>query len=184
MSPVETLPNQRAAQAPPASGDVRFPNTSVPVVVLKAQDYGALGIVRSLGRLGIRVYAIDADSGAPALKSRYCAGKFIWNVDAAPAEQSVQFLREVAGKIGGYPLLIPTGDLGSEFLAAHGQALRPAFRFPSPPPGVVHSLYEKKRCILSANSWHPDGRDLLPTKPAGRDELFGFSHVPRCAESY
>src|SRR5712691_3656635 len=145
MSPVETLPDQRALEAPPASGDVRFRNTSVPVVVLKAQDYGALGIVRSLGRLGIRVYAIDADSGAPALKSRYCAGKFIWNVDAAPAEQSVQFLREVAGKIGGHPLLIPTGDLGSEFLAAHGQALRPAFRFPAPPPGVVHALYEKKR---------------------------------------
>jgi len=145
MSPVESLPNQHAAQARPASGDVRFPNTSVPVVVLKAEDYGALGIVRSLGRLGIRVYAIDADSGAPALKSRYCAGKFIWNVDAAPAEQSVQFLREVAGKIGGHPLLIPTGDFGSEFLAAHGQALRPAFRFPAPPPGVVHSLYEKKR---------------------------------------
>src|SRR2546427_7408496 len=145
MSPVETLPNQRAAQAPPASGDVRFPNTSVPVVVLKAEDYGALGIVRSLGRLGIRVYAIDADSGAPALKSRYCAGKFIWNIDAAPAEQSVQFLREVAGKIGGDPLLIPTRDLGREFLAAPGPALRTPFPFPPSPPGGVDSPSGKKR---------------------------------------
>src|SRR5437899_12260659 len=107
MSPVETLPNQRAAQAPPASGDVRFPHTSFPVVVLKAEDYGALVIVRSLGRLAIRVYAIDADSGAPALKSRYCAGKFIWNIDAAPAEQSVQFLREVPAKSAGIPFSFP-----------------------------------------------------------------------------
>src|SRR2546427_11953553 len=133
MSPVETLPNQRAAQAPPACGDGRFPNTSVPVVVLKAEDYGALGIVRSLGRLGIRVYAIDADSGAPALKSRYCAGKFIWNVDAAPAEQSVQFLREVAGKIGGHPLFIPTVGFVSDFLASHGLGVSPAFPVPGPP---------------------------------------------------
>src|SRR2546422_1157061 len=99
MSPVESLPNQHAAQARPASGDVRFPNTSVPVVVLKAEDYGALGIVRSLGRLGIRVYAIDADSGAPALKSRYCAGKFIWNVDAAPAERSEEHTSELQSRL-------------------------------------------------------------------------------------
>src|SRR2546427_8065037 len=45
--------------------------------------------------LGIRVYAIDADSGAPALKSRYCAGKFIWNVDAAPAERSEEHTSEL-----------------------------------------------------------------------------------------
>src|SRR5207245_10088218 len=138
MSPVESLPNQHAAQARPASGDVRFPNTSVPVVVLKAEDYGALGIVRSLGRLGIRVYAIDADSGAPALKSRYCAGKFIWNIDAAPAEQSVQFLREVADKIGGHPLFIPTDELGSEFRAPQRQALRSDLPFPAPSPMCVH----------------------------------------------
>src|SRR5205807_9086875 len=108
MSPVESLPNQHAAQARPASGDVRFPNTSVPVVVLKAEDYGALGIVRSLGRLGIRDYDIDADSRAPTLKSRYCAGNFIWNLDAAQATQTPHFLREVASKNRGYALLITT----------------------------------------------------------------------------
>src|SRR5437879_10740416 len=114
MSPVESLPNQHAAQARPASGDVRFPNTSVPVVVLKAEDYGALGIVRSLGRLGIRVYAIDADSGAPALKSRYCAGKFMWNVDDGPAVQSVQFMLEVAGRIVGYIVIVYIGAFVSD----------------------------------------------------------------------
>lgn len=172
MSPLETLPEQRAPQAPRASGEVRFPDISVPVVVLKAEDYGALGIVRSLGRLGVRVYTIDADSGAPALKSRYCAGKFVWNIDAAPAEESVQFLCEVSDKIGGRPILIPTGDRGSEFVAVHGEALRLAFRFPVPPPGVVHSLYDKKRMYFLCKKF---GIPTAETSfPQGRQDVLSF----------
>jgi len=46
---------------------------STPAVVLGCGRQGGLGIVRSLGRLGVPVYGIDADRFTPAF-SRSTAG--------------------------------------------------------------------------------------------------------------
>jgi D-aspartate ligase len=128
---------------------MQIADTSVPVVVLKAEDYGALGIIRSLGRLGVRVYGVEANPSAPGLRSRYCAGKFIWNIDTAPAQESLQFLRDLARQLGGRPILIPTGDASSVFVAEHGETLQQSFRFPVPPPGVTQALYDKKQMYFT-----------------------------------
>lgn len=161
MTPVEALPSGGRAVAPPeplpqrsapAAGDaaepLRIADTSVPVVVLKAEEYGSLGIVRSLGRQGVPVYCVEANLSAPASRSRYCAGRFVWNIDGAPAEESVQFLLQVAKKFHTPPILVPTGDASSVFVAEQAAALQQAFRFPLPPPGVVHALYDKKQMYL------------------------------------
>jgi D-aspartate ligase len=129
---------------PNGNKPVRIADTSVPAVVLKAEEYGSLGIVRSLGRQGVRVYCVEGNPAAPATRSRYCAGKFDWNIDTAPAERSVDFLLQIAKKFSTPPVLIPTGDAANVFAAEHADALQPAFRFPVSPPGVAQTLYDKK----------------------------------------
>ena len=87
------------------------------VVVLKLEHYGSLGIVRSLGRMNIPVHGVDVHPDASAFLSRFCSGRFIWDIDNAPPEQSVEFLLDVGKRIGGNPLLIPTSDETALFVS-------------------------------------------------------------------
>ena len=40
--------------------------------------HGSLGVIRSLGRLGVPVYGVHEGPWAPAASSRYLAGRFFW----------------------------------------------------------------------------------------------------------
>src|SRR2546430_1723638 len=82
---------------------------SVPVVVLGVH-HGTLGIARSLGRLGIAVSCVDGDRSHPALASRYLRRVVAWDMKRAPEAATVAFLEELAHRLGGRPLLIPTTD--------------------------------------------------------------------------
>ena len=89
---------------------MRITNTSTPVVVLKSVAHGGLGIVRSLGRLGIEVHTVEADPWTPAFYSRYNRGKLWLDVETAPVEPALQQLESLAKRIGRRALLIPTTD--------------------------------------------------------------------------
>src|SRR5690242_16614954 len=89
-----------------ASEAMMFEDVSTPVVVLVCHRQVGVGIVRSLGRVGVPVYAVDSERFSPALFSKYCSGKFIWDLHTAPAEESLRFLTEVSKKIGRRALLI------------------------------------------------------------------------------
>ena len=60
----------------------------MPVVVLRVH-HGSLGIARSLGRLGVPVYAVNATLDTAPLKSRYWRHVYQWDFLAASPEQSV-----------------------------------------------------------------------------------------------
>ena len=51
------------------------------VVILGSGHHGGLGIVRSLGRLGVPVYYVHASWLDPAFSSRYCRGRFLLNIE-------------------------------------------------------------------------------------------------------
>src|SRR5204863_9170176 len=104
-------------------------HTSTPVLLLQSIAYGGLAIARSLGRLGVPVYAVESKSLSPVFYSRYCHGHFCWNVETAAPEQTLGVLRNIALRIGGSPLLIPTTDNSAMFVAAHGEALKHWYRF-------------------------------------------------------
>ena len=57
-------------------------DTSTPAVILKldhnVMHHGGLGAIRSLGRLGVPVYGVHEDPLAPAARSRYLHGRWIW----------------------------------------------------------------------------------------------------------
>jgi len=118
-------------------------DTSTPVVVVACPHHGGLGVTRSLGRLGIPVYVVDSNRWAPALYSRYCRGRFIWNLNNAPAEKSLEFLAGVARKAGRRCLLIPGTDSAAIFVSAHAAALEPWYILPAQNSALVPSLCSK-----------------------------------------
>src|SRR5215510_7643267 len=92
-------------------------DTSLPVLVLQMDHYGALGVMRSLGRLGVRVYGVHSTRWPVASSSRYCRKVFALDMEKISAEQSVDHLIHIAREIGDKPLLIATSDEGALFVA-------------------------------------------------------------------
>jgi len=119
-------------------------NISLPVLVLPMDHYGSLGVIRSLGRLGVEVYGVHRTQKPVASFSRYCRRVFKLDLDAASPQQSVENLSNFARKIGGRPLLIATDDRTALFVAQNGSGLQESFLFPQNRFQVVWSLYNKK----------------------------------------
>src|SRR2546430_10309063 len=86
-------------------------DTSAPVVVLSPHHHGALGIFRSLGVLGVPVYAVEDGQFSPPLRSRYCCGVFRWNVRTATPRASIASLLRVSENFNTRPILIPTSNV-------------------------------------------------------------------------
>jgi predicted ATP-grasp superfamily ATP-dependent carboligase len=121
-------------------------DTSVPVVVI-APGYHGHAIARSLGRLGVPVYGVHADSRSPAARSRYWRENFFWDSEKAAPEDTVNWLLDLAGKIASSaprPILIPTDDDSCVFVADHAGALKEGFLFPDQPAGLARSLSSKQ----------------------------------------
>jgi D-aspartate ligase len=125
-------------------------NTSLPVLVLPMDHYGSLGVIRSLGRLGVQVYGVHRTNTPVASFSRYCRRIFKLDLDAASPALCVDNLSNFARKIGGRPLLIATDDRTALFVAQNTSGLQESFLFPQNRFQVVWSLYNKKDMYLLA----------------------------------
>ncbi len=125
-------------------------DTSVPVVVLKLNHHGGLGTARSLGRLGVFVYGISSTSWAPGLYSRYCRGRFVWDVDGIRPDETAQYLLSVAKMIGGRSILIHNTDEMAMLLADYAPVLRRWYDFPYLSPHLVRALINKREMYLLA----------------------------------
>src|SRR5258708_36767309 len=82
-------------------------NHATPAVILRSGHHGGLGILRSLGRLGVPVYSVDADWWEPAFSSRYCRGRFLLDTENLPAEESITPLLGIGPRVGGRPIPLP-----------------------------------------------------------------------------
>lgn len=118
-------------------------DSSTPVLLLGCQ-LGALGAMRSLGRLGIRVYGLDSDQKAPALKSRYCAGRFIMSIDVEQPNELIENLLEISAEIGKKSILIATTDETAVFVAQYSEKLGEKFIYPKNDVAIVKELMNKK----------------------------------------
>lgn len=137
-------------------------NTSVPVVVI-APGYHGHGIARSLGRLGIPMYGVHADSRSPAARSRYWRESFTWDIAKASPQASVDWLLQLARKLGSHPLLIPTDDDSCLFVADHADILKEAFLFPNQPTGLARSLSSKQQMYVLCKQYSiPTAETVFP----------------------
>ena len=122
-------------------------DTNTPAVILKldhnVMHHGGLGAIRSLGRLGVPVYGVHEDPLAPAARSRYLRGRWIWRSEPDDVHRVRTGLVTLAKRIGRRSVLIPTDDAGAIFLAEHGSDLRQYFLFSDPPAGLPRQLAGK-----------------------------------------
>ena len=131
-------------------------DTSTPAVVLKfdpnVMHHGGLGVIRSLGRIGVPVYGVHEGPWAPAANSRYLAGRFFWQPSPADVDRVLSGLLRLAERIGQPSVLLTTDDAGAIFLAEHGHDLRARFLFPDPPADLPRRLAGKYSLSRSAAS--------------------------------
>jgi D-aspartate ligase len=122
-------------------------NIRTPAVVLKfdpnVMHHGGLGVIRSLGRVGVPVYGVHEGPWAPAASSRYLAGRYFWQPSPADADRVRTGLLRLAEHIGQPSVLLPTDDAGAIFLAEHGRDLRRRFLFADPPRDLPRRLAGK-----------------------------------------
>ena len=142
-------------------------DTSIPVVILNAGDHGPLGIARSLGRMGVPVYSIDPHVLVPCAFSRYCQGRFTWDIHTHTTPATLEFLRNVSRNTGGAgtrPILIPTTDAATVFVADNSTYLRDWFLFPDQSSALVRALSDKKQMYFLATKYRiPTPEVMLPT---------------------
>jgi predicted ATP-grasp superfamily ATP-dependent carboligase len=138
-------------------------DVSTPAVVLGCFRHGGVGIVRSLGRLGVPVYAIDADPMTPAFSSRYCHQSIVFDLHTTSADASLEFLRKLAARIGRRAVLIATSDIGALFIAKQAERLAEWFVFPKTDFGVVSAVCSKKEMYFLAKKWNvPTPETIFP----------------------
>ena len=133
------------------------------VVVLRSGHHGGLGVARTLGRMGVPVYSVDAAHWETAFSSRYCRGRFILDTASTPAEESIVRLLEIGEKIGGRPLLIPTTDEVAIWVAEHATDLQGGYIFPRQDASLVRLLCDKGRMQdLARQHGVPVARTVVP----------------------
>jgi predicted ATP-grasp superfamily ATP-dependent carboligase len=147
-----------------------------PALILKTGRYpvhhGGLGIVRSLGRLGIPVYTIAEDHLTPAGTSRYLTGSFVWNAGDLPRPQMLEALAGIGRKLNRPTILIPTDDLGAILIAEESATLRQWFVFPDILPGTPRNLANKGMLYtLCRQMGVPCPNTLVPTSLADANEF-------------
>ena len=122
---------------------------SVPALIVKIGQYplhpGGVGAIRSLGRLGVPVYAITEDRGTPAAMSRYLRDRFIWPTTGLEEPAwLVEGLLDIGRRIGSPTVLIPTDEEAAVLIAEHAGALCDAFLFPRIEPTLPRRLASKR----------------------------------------
>lgn len=152
-------------------------DVSTPAVVLVCYKHGGLAVVRTLGRLGVPVYVVHDKWVTAGSFSRYCRGRFRWELDTAKPEASLQFLKHVHEKIGRRALLIPTSDIAAMFVAGHAVELGAWFAFPQQDAKLVRSLCSKKEMYCLARKWN------VPTPetafPQSREDVVAYLKTAR-----
>jgi D-aspartate ligase len=120
---------------------------SLPVLILQRAggsfQHGVLGVIRSLGRLGVRVHLMHHDPRCPAAASRYRRGEVVHCPADAPDHVVLDRLLEF-GRRNGSTILVATDDDSALLVEAHAAELRSAsFRFPEQPDGLAQALSNK-----------------------------------------
>ena len=152
---------------------------STPVLVPTASPrarrapHTVLGILRSLGRLGIPVHTVDSNPRGPSSYSRYLRRRFVFDLAGASPEATVEHLLLAGHRLGSRAILIPTWDDLAILVADAEPALREQFLLPRQPEGLARSLASKREMHrLAAEHGVPTP---LASFPASVDDVRAFA---------
>jgi D-aspartate ligase len=124
-------------------------DTSVPLLVVKIGRYplhhGGVGAIRTLGRVGVPVYAVTEDRFTPAALSRHLRGRFVARTTGFEDDEQLLATYSAIGRAIGRPTIaLPTDDEAAVFLAEHAAELAPWFVIPAVPKGLTRRLASKR----------------------------------------
>ena len=121
----------------------------LPVLLVRLGRYpihhGTVGVIRTLGRAGVPVYAVTEEGVTPASTSRYLAGQ-VKLTSGGELDQSVLLDRlvEVVDRLPGRPMLVSTDDEGAVLVAEGADALAGRAIVPAVPPELPRQLASKR----------------------------------------
>ena len=149
---------------------------TVPTLIFKIGSYplhhGTLGIIRSLGSAGIRVYAIVEDRFTPAAMSRYLADSFLWKTGGLEEDVLLAGLNSIGERLGRPAVLISTDDRAAVFVAEHSAQLEKRFLFPKVSPDLPHRLANKRHLHSLCRSIGVQTPEV--TSPNSLDDVYTF----------
>ena len=159
-----------------------------PGAVVIGGDYQGLGIVRSLGKMGVPICVID-DEHSISRFSRYATHSFRVP-DLRHDEQTIDTLLNIGRRLGLHGwVLFPTRDEVVSALSRHRSTLSRIFRVPSPEWETVRWMLDKRNTYQRASelnipipmTWtsltldgldHIDASYPLVVKPAIKEHFF------------
>jgi D-aspartate ligase len=152
---------------------------NTPLVILRSIAHTPLGILRSLGRLGVPTHVVHRDQRSPAFYSRYCQGKFVCDFSNDSPEESVARLLEVGRTIGRRSILLPTTDEGAMFAADHAAELRHWFMIPLQDAELVHTFCNKESMYrLAEEMGLPVPRTVFPQSREEAEDFAAAAKFP------
>ena len=154
---------------------MKINGTSAPVLVLGAHYHGSLGIIRSLGELGITVYGTYSDRRGPAAYSKFCKHAFEWRYPCGSDQESVQWLLNIADEIGPPSILIPTWDETAVFVAENYRELSRRFIYAQQDADLVRNLVNKKQMYSLAKKCGVPTAEITLPKSVAEVEEFAYS---------
>lgn len=124
-------------------------DTGVPVIVVRVGHYpihhGTVGVIRSLGRAGVPVYAVTEKGVSPASTSRYLTGQLKLSSGRDLDQQELlERLVETVDRFPTPPLLVCTDDEAAVLVAEGARELADRAICPSVPPGLPRQLASKR----------------------------------------
>ncbi|MEU9169716.1 ATP-grasp domain-containing protein [Streptomyces sp. NPDC048420] len=168
-------------------------DNAVPVLLARIGNYpqhhGSVGVVRTLGRLGVPVHAVVEDRFTPVALSRHLTRRIVWpTTGTEEPERLVEGLLSIGREIGGRSVAVPTDDEAAILLAEYADRLKEFFLLP-PVPAHLPRLLACKASLhrICAEVGVPSPRSRAPRN---RDELvdagreFGYPLVLKNLEPF
>jgi predicted ATP-grasp superfamily ATP-dependent carboligase len=138
-----------------------------PALILKMSHspihHGALAVARTLGRLGVPVYAVSEDAYTPLATTRYLKKAFVLDACPSDTESFVKAMSSIGEFIARPTIIIPMDDLSAVFVAENAANLAQWFITPQVQPHVPHQLANKASLhALCAEIGIPIARSVVP----------------------
>jgi D-aspartate ligase len=164
-------------------------DASVPALIVKVGQYPvashALGAVRTLGRAGVRAYAVTEPGLTPAGVSRYCAGRFTWRVSAHDDMSEVaQQLCGIGRRIGTRSVIVPLDDESAVLADEYAGQLSEFYLLPPVRAGLARRLSSKEGLRgLCKQFGIPAPRSAAPSSSAELAEFIARAEFPVIAKN-
>ncbi len=149
-------------------------------VILGANFYTALGGIRTLGRHGVKVYALDYDfSRAYGLASRYVYRKVLCPDINRDEAGLARFLLHLGKEFDRPPVLFASADNYALFISRYARELSRFYLVPDNPPGLLEAVIDKKSLYrLSREHGLQMPLTFFPDSPAADAAAAAAMHYP------